>query len=260
MDEISESGKMSEILDFSDRVALVTGGSRGIGRAVSEKLAALGASVAVNYVHGKEAAEQVVAAITSAGGEAFAVGADVGDPDEAAGLVATVIERFGKLDILVNNAGITKDALLIRMKPGDWDEVVRTNLYGTFNCLQAAAKKMIKQRSGVIVNVSSVVGVTGNMGQANYTAAKAGIVGLTKTAARELAARNIRVNAVAPGFIGTDMTQELSDAIKEQVADRIPLGRFGSPAEVADLIAFLASDNAAYITGQAVVIDGGLAM
>lgn len=247
-------------MEFADKVALVTGGSRGIGRETCLELARLGAAVAVNYARGADAAEGVAKEIEDAGGRAVTVQADVGNEDEATALIETVVAHLGRIDILVNNAGITRDALVVRMKKSDWDEVLQVNLTGAFNCLQAAAKKMMKQRSGVIINVSSIVGVIGNAGQANYSAAKAGLIGLTKTVARELASRNIRVNGVAPGFITTEMTEKLAENIKEKIVEQIPLGRFGSSEEVAKVIAWLASDGSAYITGQTILIDGGLGM
>lgn len=247
-------------LELTQKIALVTGGSRGIGRATCVRLAEMGATVAVNYARGADAAEEVVEEIESRGGKAIAIQADVGDEAQTAAMVAQVINDLGRLDILVNNAGITRDGLLLRMKKADWDEVIRVDLTGAFNCMQAAAKKMIKQRSGAIVNVSSIVGIMGNAGQANYTAAKAGLIGLTKTVARELAPRNIRVNAVAPGFILTEMTESLADELKEGIVDRIPLARFGSAGDVANVITWLASDKAAYVTGQTVPVDGGLGM
>lgn len=247
-------------MDFTGKIAIVTGGSRGIGRATALRLAELGAAVAVNYVKGADAAEEVVDRIKSSGGQAIAVQADVADSGEAANLIEQVIDRFGRLDVLVNNAGITRDGLIIRLSREDWDDVLKTNLGGAFNCTQAAAKKMIKQRAGAIVNVSSIIGVIGNAGQANYAAAKAGLIGFTKSVARELASRNIRVNAIAPGFIVTEMTEGLNQELQETIVGRIPLGRFGAAGEVAEAVAWLASDGAAYITGQTLIIDGGLAM
>lgn len=247
-------------LELEGKIALVTGGSRGIGRATCLALAREGASVVVNYARDADAAEEVVAQIGAAGGTALSCRADVADSGQAFALIDQAYERFGGLHILVNNAGITKDGLVLRMGQEDWQAVIQTNLTGSFNCIQAAAKKMIKQKEGVIINLSSVVGLTGNAGQANYSAAKAGLIGLTKTVARELAPRNIRVNAIAPGFIATEMTASLSDELKAETAARIPLARFGGPEEVAEAIAWLASDKAAYITGQVLVIDGGLAM
>jgi len=247
-------------LELTDKVALVTGGSRGIGRETCLELARLGATVVVNYARGADDAERVAREIENAGGRALTVQADIADEDQATAMIDIVVEKLDRIDILINNAGITRDALLLRMKKSDWDEVIRVNLTGAFNCLQAAAKKMVKQRSGAIVNVSSIVGVIGNAGQANYTAAKAGLIGLTKTVARELASRNIRVNAVAPGFISTEMTDSLAENLKEKIVERIPMGRFGTSEEVARVISWLASERSAYITGQVVLIDGGLGM
>ncbi|WP_338430134.1 3-oxoacyl-[acyl-carrier-protein] reductase [Synechococcus elongatus] len=245
-------------LPLTDRVALVTGASRGIGRAIALELAAAGAKVAVNYASSAGAADEVVAAIAAAGGEAFAVKADVSQESEVEALFAAVIERWGRLDVLVNNAGITRDTLLLRMKRDDWQSVLDLNLGGVFLCSRAAAKIMLKQRSGRIVNIASVVGEMGNPGQANYSAAKAGVIGLTKTVAKELASRGITVNAVAPGFIATDMTSELA---AEKLLEVIPLGRYGEATEVAGVVRFLAADPAAaYITGQVINIDGGLVM
>lgn len=247
-------------MEFADKIAVVTGGSRGIGRATSLLLSTLGAAVAVNYARGAEAAEALVSEINGSGGRAMAIQADVGDPEQAAAMIDKVVEAWGRVDILVNNAGITRDNLVLRMKQPEWDAVISTNLTGSFNCLQAAAKKMVKQRSGVIVNVSSIVGVIGNAGQANYAAAKAGLIGLTKSVAKELASRNIRVNAVAPGFIETDMTSELAEDLKTKIVERIPMSRFGLASDVADVISWLASDRAAYVTGQVIPVDGGLGM
>ena len=247
-------------MDFTGKVALVTGGSRGIGRATALRLAELGAAVAVNYTRDADAAEAVVGRIKAAGGRGVAIQADVSDYNQVKTMVETVLSEFDRLDVLINNAGITRDGLVIRLSQEDWADVIAINLSGAFNCVQAAAKKMIKQRQGSIVNVSSVVGVTGNAGQANYASAKAGLIGLTKSVARELASRNIRVNAVAPGFIATEMTGKLDEDIKASIAEKIPLGRFGTVEEVAEAIVWLASDASGYITGQTLIIDGGLAM
>jgi 3-oxoacyl-[acyl-carrier protein] reductase len=247
-------------LEFSGKIAIVTGGSRGIGRATALLLAELGAVVAINYIKGADAAEEVVGIIESTGGRAIAIQADVSDNSQAARMIDSVINEYGRLDVLVNNAGITRDGLIIRLGQNDWADVLNTNLGGAFNCTQAAAKKMMKQKQGVIVNVSSVVGVMGNAGQANYAAAKAGLIGLTKSVAKELASRNIRVNAVAPGFITTEMTGALDQELRDSIEKRIPLGRFGDAGEIAQAIAWLASDSAAYITGQTLIIDGGLLM
>lgn len=242
-----------------DRVAIVTGGSRGIGRAIVEALAAEGAKVAVNYASSSGPAEQAVAAITSAGGEAIALQADVSKADQVDNLIKTVMEKWGRVDILVNNAGITRDTLLMRMKLEDWQAVIDLNLTGIFLCTRAVTKIMLKQKSGRIVNIASVAGQMGNPGQANYSAAKAGTIGFTKTMAKELASRGITVNAVAPGFIATDMTKNLKGT--EELLKYIPLGRFGQPEEVAGLVRFLTADPAAaYITGQVMNVDGGMVM
>lgn len=240
------------------KAALVTGGSRGIGAAIALRLAAEGAAVAVNYAGSKEAADAVVAAIVSDGGQAVALRGDVCDPAACSALVAGTLEAFGSLDILINNAGITRDGLLVRMSDDDWDSVIGTNLTGVFSMSRAAAKVMMKARTGCIVNITSVVGMMGNAGQANYAAAKAGVIGLTKTIARELASRHVRCNAVAPGFISTDMTNKLSDDQRDAIACTIALGRLGSANDVAAAVSFLASDDAAYITGQTLAVDGGM--
>ena len=243
------------------RVALVTGGSRGIGRAIAEALAAAGARVAVNYRSSAAAAEEVVAGIRDRGGEAVAIQADVADGEQATRLVEQAAEAFGgRLDILVNNAGITRDSLILRMRPEQWDEVLDTNLRSLFFTCKAAARVMLRQRSGRIINIASVVGLTGNVGQANYVAAKAGVIGLTKALARELGSRGITVNAIAPGLIATDMTDELSAEHRGALERRIALGRLGTPEDVAHAAVFLASDGAAYITGQVLVVDGGLSL
>ena len=246
------------MIDLTGKIALVTGGSRGIGRAVCLKLAACGADVAVNFSGDVGAAETVAGEVRNMGRRATAIRADVADAASVQSMMDKVAGEFGGVDILVNNAGVNSDGLLVRMKEEDWDRVIAVNLKGTFNCSQAAAKVMMKKRSGNIINVSSVVGITGNAGQANYTAAKAGVIGLTKTCARELASRNIRVNAVAPGFIETEMTAALSEELRAQVASRIPLGYFGAADDVANCIVFLASDASGYITGQTIVVDGGM--
>lgn len=243
------------------KVALVTGASRGIGRAIALRLAAEGAKVAVNYAGNQAAAEETKAAIEAAGGEAMLCQADVSDKDAVAAMIDAVLEHFGgRLDILVNNAGITRDGLLMRMKDEDFEKVIDTNLKGIFYCTKAVTKPMMKQRSGRIVNMASVVGLTGNAGQANYAAAKAGVIGFSKSAAKELAARGITVNAVAPGFIATDMTAAMPDKAKEAVLGTIPLGRPGQPEDVAAAVLFLVSDHASYITGQIINVDGGMVM
>lgn len=240
--------------------ALVTGASRGIGRSIALQLAEEGYNVAVNYAGNKDKAEAVVAEIKDKGVEAFAIQADVANPDEVKDMIQEVVKHFGSLDVLVNNAGITRDNLLMRMKEQEWDDVINTNLKGVFNCIQKATRQMMKQRSGAIINLSSVVGAVGNPGQANYVATKAGVIGLTKTAARELASRNITVNAVAPGFIVSDMTDALNDDLKDQMKSQIPLGRFGEDTDIANAVAFLASDKAKYITGQTIHVNGGMFM
>ena len=245
---------------LENKGAVVTGGSRGIGRAVAEALAAEGATVAVIYAGNTKAAEDTVRAIEEAGGKAFAVQCDVADEDAVTDMVKMVHEKLGTIDVFVNNAGITRDGLLMRMKREDWDAGLSTNLTGVYNCTKAVTKIMMKQRSGSIINMTSVVGETGNAGQANYAAAKAGVIGFTKSAAKELASRNIRVNAVAPGCIDTDMTAVLSDAVKEEMIKSIPLGRTAAPEEVAQAVVFLASQKAGYITGQTLNVDGGMVM
>ncbi|AKM18492.1 3-oxoacyl-[acyl-carrier-protein] reductase [Geobacillus sp. FSL K6-0789] len=242
------------------KIALVTGASRGIGRAVALELARQGANVVVNYAGSEAKANEVVEMIRSLGREAIAVQADVARAEEVERLVKTALDQFGRLDILVNNAGITRDNLLMRMKEEEWDAVINTNLKGVFLCTKAVTRPMMKQRGGRIINIASVVGVIGNPGQANYVAAKAGVIGLTKTAARELASRNITVNAVAPGFITTDMTEALSEELKGEMLKQIPLARFGEPDDVARVVAFLASDAAGYMTGQTLHVDGGMVM
>ena len=242
------------------RHALVTGASRGIGRAVALAFAAEGASVSLNFAGNVAAAEAVRAEIESAGGKAILVPTDVSDENAVEDMVKTVTEAFGSIDILVNNAGITRDGLLLRMKEEDWDAVLNTNLKGVFLCTKAVSKFMMKKRYGRIVNMASVVGVTGNASQANYAAAKAGVIGFTKAMAKELASRGITVNAIAPGFIRSDMTDVLPDKVKEAMLAEIPLGRAGEPADVAKAALFLASDQAAYITGQVLKVDGGMVM
>ena len=245
---------------LAGKSALVTGASRGIGRAIALKLSSLGAKIAINFAGNLAKAQEVKDAIESSGGEAILVQGNVADFETVQSIVKTVTEKFGTIDILVNNAGITRDNLLIKMSETDFDDVIATNLKGVFNCTKSVARLMMKQRGGRIVNLSSVVGIIGNAGQANYAAAKAGIIGFTKSVAKELAARNITVNAIAPGFIATDMTNVLSDKAKEELLKGIPAGRIGAAEDVANLAAFLVSDEAAYITGQVISVDGGMAM
>ncbi len=240
------------------KVALVTGASRGIGAAVAMRLASEGAAVAVNFSGSEAAALAVVAAIEAAGGRAVDIQADVSDPSACTALVERTVAELGGLDILVNNAGITRDGLLVRMSDQDWDAVIATNLTGVFSMTRAACKVMMKQRSGSIVNMTSVVGIAGNAGQVNYSAAKAGVIGLTKSVARELASRGVRCNAVAPGFIETDMTAALSEEVRAATSAQIALKRFGSPADVASAVTFFASDDSAYVTGTVLAVDGGM--
>lgn len=244
---------------LKDKVAIVTGASRGIGRAVALALAGEGAQVVVNYARSSTAADEVVAQITDEGGSAIALQADVSEAAQVDALVKAAMDKWGRVDVLVNNAGITRDTLLLRMKPEDWQAVIDLNLTGVFLCTRAVSKIMLKQRSGRIINIASVAGLMGNPGQANYSAAKAGVVGFTKTVAKELAPRGVTANAVAPGFIKTDMTEDLPNT--EDILKFIPLGRYGEATEVAGLIRFLAADPAAaYITGQVLTIDGGMVM
>ena len=242
------------------KIALVTGASRGIGRAIAIHLAEAGADVIVNYAGSEAAAAETAAAIAALGRTAVTVKANVGKMEEAEQLVKTALEQFGKIDILVNNAGITRDNLIMRMKEEEFDQVIETNLKGVFNCIKAVTRPMMKQRSGRIINISSVVGVLGNPGQANYVAAKAGVIGLTKASARELASRGITVNCVAPGFIETDMTDVLAEDMKAQLLGQIPLGKLGQPAHIAKAVRFLASEDAEYMTGQTIHVDGGMYM
>ncbi|MDP4551198.1 3-oxoacyl-[acyl-carrier-protein] reductase [Guptibacillus hwajinpoensis] len=243
-----------------NKTALVTGASRGIGRAIALELAAQGMNVAVNYAGSEAKAMSVVEEIKAAGGQAIAIKANVASMEEVQSMIKEVVGTFGSLEVLVNNAGITRDNLLMRMKEEEWDAVIDTNLKGVFNCTKSVTRQMMKQRYGRIVNVASVVGVAGNAGQANYVAAKAGVIGLTKTTAKELASRNITVNALAPGFIETDMTDELSDDVKSGMKGQIPLGRLGAAEDIAKATKFLVSDDANYITGQTLHIDGGMVM
>lgn len=245
---------------LSGKTAVVTGASKGIGRAIAVALGEHGAHVVVNYNGSEEAAKETVQAITEKGGSAEAMKFNVADYTETSEAITEIIQKNGKLDILVNNAGITKDGLMMRMSEEDFDAVINTNLKGAFTTCKAVSRQMMKQRSGKVINISSVSGVLGNAGQANYASAKAGLIGLTKSMARELASRGVTVNAVAPGFIETDMTKVLSEQVKEAAVKQIPLGSFGKPEDVAELVLFLASDKAKYITGQVICVDGGMAM
>lgn len=249
---------MSNLINLNDKKVLITGSSRGIGAEIAKKMAALGAEVIINYAHSKTRAEEVKSEIEAAGGKAHLLQADVSDIDQAAELVKTSYKKMGGLDVLVNNAGITRDKLLMRMKEEDWDQVLDINLKGVFNCTKNAVRYLLKSENGKLINISSVVGVNGNAGQANYSAAKAGIIGFTKSMAKELASKGVCSNAIAPGFIDTEMTDELNDKIKEGIIEQVPLARFGKAEEVADLAAFLASDNANYINGEVIKIDGGM--
>jgi len=242
------------------KTAIVTGASRGIGAAIAKHLANEGARVVVNYSGSQSKAEEVVKEIEAAGGEAFAIQASVADSESVTSMIAATMERFGSVDILVNNAGITRDNLLMRMKESEWDDVINTNLKGVFLCTKAVTRQMMKQRAGRIINIASIVGVSGNAGQANYVAAKAGVIGLTKTTAKELASRNINVNAIAPGFITTEMTEELPEEVKTQMLTQIPLAKLGNPEDVAKAVVFFASDDSTYITGQTLHVDGGMVM
>ncbi|KPQ34134.1 MAG: 3-oxoacyl-[acyl-carrier-protein] reductase [Phormidesmis priestleyi Ana] len=244
---------------LADKVAIVTGSSRGIGKAAALALADVGAKIVVNYASSSHSAQEVVSEIIANGGEAIAFQADVSNATEVDDMIKASMEKFGRIDVLVNNAGITRDTLLLRMKPEDWQAVIDLNLTGVFLCTRAVSKIMLKQRSGRIINISSVAGLMGNPGQANYSAAKAGVIGFTKTVAKELAPRGVTANVVAPGFIATDMTGDLKNT--EEILKYIPLARYGQPEEVAGLIRFLAADPAAaYITGQVMNVDGGMVM
>lgn len=247
-------------MSLKGKVALVTGGSRGIGRAVCLELARQGADVAVNYAGNEAAAQETAQACRELGVRAVVLRADVADAAACDAMVAQVLEQLGRLDILVNNAGITRDGLMLRMPEADWDAVLDTNLKGAFHCMRAAYKTMMRQKSGRVVNISSVVGLRGNAGQTNYSASKAGLIGLSKSLAKELATRNVTVNVVAPGFITTDMTDALPEGAREALLSTIPMKRLGAAEDVARAIAFLASDEACYITGQVLAVDGGMAM
>jgi 3-oxoacyl-[acyl-carrier protein] reductase len=248
------------LINLKDKVAIVTGGSRGIGRAIALALAETGAAVVVNYKGNQAAADEVVAAIQAKEGQALAIQADIALSEDVDRLFKTVLERFGRLDILVNNAGITRDTLLLRMKETDFDAVLDTNLRGAYLCTRAALRPMTKARGGRIINITSVVGLIGNAGQANYSAAKAGLIGFTKAVAREMSSRAITVNAVAPGYIDTELTAGLGDQIRAAILENIPLGRLGKPEDIAHTVCFLASDFASYITGQTITVDGGMVM
>ncbi|CEO30973.1 3-oxoacyl-[acyl-carrier-protein] reductase [Paraclostridium sordellii] len=248
------------MIDLNGKVALITGGSRGIGKAIAIKLASYKANIVINYTSNKEHALKVKEEIESYGVKSIVIKCDVSKSDEVNNMIEEVVKEFGQIDILVNNAGITRDGLLMRMKEEDFDSVIDINLKGVFNCTKSATKYMMKKRYGKIINISSVVGLIGNAGQANYCASKAGVIGLTKSSARELASRNINVNAIAPGFIDTDMTSILNENLKETMLKNIPQNRFGSPEDVANLVLFLASDMSSYITGQIINVDGGMVM
>jgi 3-oxoacyl-[acyl-carrier protein] reductase len=248
------------MIDLGGKAALITGGSRGIGRAIGLRLATQGADIAFSYKGNEAAAKATAAEIEALGRRAVAIQGDVRDPDSADAVVKTALEAFGKVDILVNNAGITRDDLIMRMSPDAWRDVLETNLYGAFWTTKAVTRPMLKAKGGRIINITSVSGQAGQMGQANYSSAKAGLIGLTKATARELASRSITVNAVAPGFVLTELTESLPDDLKAQLIDRTPLGRFGTTEEIASAVAFLASDEASYITGQVLAVDGGLVM
>lgn len=247
-------------MKLEGKTAIVTGASRGIGRAIAIAFAKEGADVVVNYAGSEEKAKETVNEIIEMGRKAFAFQCNISNGESVQEMVKETIQQFGKLDILVNNAGITRDNLLMRMKEDEWDDVINTNLKGVFLCTKAVTRQMMKQRAGRIINISSIVGVSGNAGQANYVAAKSGVIGLTKTTAKELASRNITVNAVAPGFIATDMTDKLNEEVQAEMLKQIPLASFGQPEDVANAVAFLASDASRYITGQTIHVDGGMVM
>ncbi|KPC74909.1 3-oxoacyl-ACP reductase [Thermoactinomyces vulgaris] len=245
---------------LNGKTAVVTGGSRGIGRAIAITLAEAGADIVIFYAGNHAAAEETIQSVRETGRQGLALKVDVSDKEQVDAAMKEVVSTFGRVDILVNNAGITRDNLLMRMKEDEWDQVIATNLKGAFLCTKAVIRPMLKQKGGRIINISSVVGVEGNQGQANYVAAKAGLIGLTKTTAKELASRGITVNAIAPGFIETDMTSVLDESLKEQMRSEIPLGYYGTPQDIAEAVKFLASDSARYITGQTIHVDGGMVM
>jgi 3-oxoacyl-[acyl-carrier protein] reductase len=247
-------------MHLDGKVALITGASRGIGRSVAIDLAKAGAKVVINYAGNVAAAQEAEQLIKAAGGEVLLIQGDVSNAEAVDTMVTQIMDQFGRIDILVNNAGITRDNLLMRMKEADWDAVMNINLKGIFNCTKAVSRIMMKQKSGKIINMTSVVGLTGNAGQANYAAAKAGVIGFTKSMAKELASRGITVNAIAPGFIATDMTAVLSEQIKSELVTKIPLGRLGSPEDISAAVLFLVSEAANYITGQTLNVDGGMVM
>ncbi|MBM4763964.1 3-oxoacyl-[acyl-carrier-protein] reductase [Bacillus sp. B15-48] len=247
-------------MKLEGKIALVTGASRGIGKEIALELAREGANIVVNYAGSEAKALEVAEEIKAMGREAIVIQADVSNTESVELMVKQTIESFGRLDILVNNAGITKDNLIMRMKESDWDDVININLKGVFLCTKAVTRQMMKQRSGRIINISSIVGVSGNAGQANYVAAKSGVIGLTKTTAKELASRGVTVNAVAPGFITTDMTDKLTDEMKAEMLKQIPLARLGEPVEIAKTVSFLASEDSRYMTGQTLHVDGGMFM
>ena len=245
-------------IDLSGSVALVTGASRGIGAVIARRLAEAGVKVGVNYLSSPESAEEVVSSIISAGGEALLVEGDVAQEEPAKSTIQQVVSHWGRIDILANNAGINRDRLLLRMNTDDWDQVIQVDLRGAFLCTRFVMPHLIKQRSGRIVNISSVVGISGNPGQANYAAAKGGLIGFTKSVAREVASRNVTVNALAPGYIATGMVEKLSEAAREKILSRIPMGRFGVAEDVSEAVVFLCSNGASYITGEVLTIDGGM--
>lgn len=249
-----------QAVEKRDRVVVVTGGARGIGRAICTAFARENTCIYLNYSASADAAAETVAQVQAKGGTAMAIRADVASEKEVGAFIKTVLEQSGRIDVLVNNAGISRDGLIPRMKEADWDAVLDVNLKGAFLCIKAVSRQMLKQRYGRIINISSIVGLSGNAGQTNYAASKAGLIGLTKAVASELASRNITVNAVAPGLINTDMIDDLSDDARKKIADQIPLGRLGTPADVAEAVVFLASPGADYITGQVLGINGGLYM